>query len=82
MKLTDKERAHLELLNRIGATRDRPAFWEDYGELSPSTIGSLRLLGLADRQHFRRYGGPRGERRATGYWITPAGRAALQSTGR
>lgn len=81
MMLPEREIEQLRLLDRVGATFNRPAFWVDFGEIDPRAMSGLVVGGLAGRKRFRRYGGIAGERVATGYWITDKGRTVLSAAG-
>ena len=62
---------HLRLLRRINATRNRPAFGIDFGEIDYRVVNRLVRAGLAGKQRCYRYGE---NRTRTGYWLTDAGR--------
>lgn len=65
----------LRLLERIGATKNHPAFGVDFGEIDYRAINRLVRSGLAAKQRAYRYGE---NRTRTGYWLTDAGRAAIK----
>lgn len=65
----------LRLLQRIGATKNRPAFGVDFGELNYRVVNQLIRDGLAKKQRCYRYGE---NRTRTGYWPTAAGLAKLK----
>lgn len=60
----------LRILIRTGASANHPAFYGDFGELSPRAMSRLVAMRLVVRKRVRRYGG----RVETGYWPTLAGR--------
>lgn len=68
---------HLHMLACVGASRNRPAFGVDFGELNYRTLGRLIDRGLVEKARAYRYGE---NRTRTGYWLSEAG-AALLSDG-
>lgn len=64
----------LRLLERIGATKNCPAFGVDFGEIDYRAINRFVRSGLVAKQRAYRYGE---NRKRIGYWITDAGHAAL-----
>lgn len=73
----DNDIEQLRLLERIGATKHRPAFGVDFGEIDYRVINRLVRSGLVAKQRAYRCGE---NRTRTGYWMTDAGRAALEAS--
>lgn len=66
----------LRLLHRIGATKNKPAFGVDFGEIDYRAVNRLVRSGLVGKRRHYRYGE---NRTRVGYYPTEAGRALLAS---